>query len=206
MARPRHKRGDDRCEDAALVASACAGDDQAFAVLFRRHAPDLIRYAERRCGSAAEADDVVAVTFERAWIRICELHQRNVPFRPWIFRIASNELIDVCRAGGRRRDREARVSQPEVVEANPVEREAMGSEVNGIDLEALRTALTMLHGTHQEVISLRWFGDLDPAEVATALGISKGAVAVRNHRAIAALRTALAGVTEADRTPRGTAR
>lgn len=208
MARWRHKSGDDGRKDAVLVASACAGDDQAFAALFRRHAPDLVRFVERRCGSATEADDVVAVTFERAWIQVCELQRRNVPFRPWIFRLAGNELIDVSRAGGRRREREARVAQPDLVDVNSVESNAVDREVNGVDVDALRTALSTLHDTHQEVISLRWFGDLDPVEVASALGISSGAVAVRTHRALAALRMALvatAEVSEVDPAPRGAA-
>ena len=63
--------------------------------------------------------------------------------------------------------------------------------VEDIPVEDVRIAIDTLSAGHQEVISLRWFADLEPAEIATTLGISKGAVAVRTHRAMAALRVAL---------------
>ncbi|MFK7919185.1 MAG: RNA polymerase sigma factor [Ilumatobacter sp.] len=186
----RASRDAQRCEDAELVASACAGDDHAFAALFRRHAPDLVRFVERRCGSPSTADDVVAATFERAWTQVCDLSRRHVAFRPWVFRLAGNELIDVMRSMDRRRRREERASQADVNISAGSEPDGV-PVVHGIDADTLRAALSTLSATHQEVIALRWFGDLDVQEVAAALDITSGAVAVRAHRATTALRTAL---------------
>ena len=86
-------------DDRRLVAAARAGDHEAFAELFRRHGPDVVRSIQRRTGSAALADDVCATAFERAWGSLGDIADRNVGFRPWVFRVAMNELIDVRRAG-----------------------------------------------------------------------------------------------------------
>ena len=173
-------------DDAVLVASACAGDHSSVAVLFRRHATDLVKFVERRSGSSAVADDVVAVTFEKAWRQACDIHARRIAFRPWIFRLAGNELIDQQRGADRRRRREALVSAGDDRLVDP------GKEAIGLgDDDELRAAISRLSGAHQEVVALRWFADLTPKEVASALGVTTGTAAVRTHRALEALRRAL---------------
>lgn len=57
--------------------------------------------------------------------------------------------------------------------------------------EAQRTMLATLAGLprrQREVLVLRYYGDLSEAEIATALGISTGAVKAHAHRGLAALR------------------
>jgi len=193
--------GSDR-DDAVLVAAACSGDHPSFAALFRRHAPDLVRFVERRSGSPAVADDVVAVTFEKAWTQVCDLDARGIPFRPWIFRLAGNELIDQRRGTDRRRRREVVVSSGEQRLTDS------RAEIDEVDRDDdLRAAISTLSPAHQEVVSLRWFADLTPKEVAAALGVTAGTAAVRSHRALTALRRALddehAGTTTSTSTERG---
>ena len=175
-------------DDAVLVASACDGDHSAFGILFRRHAPDLVRFVERRTGMVGVADDVVAVTFEKAWRQVCDISGRGIAFRPWIFRLAGNELIDQQRGADRRRRREA------VVSAGDRRLVDTGHEPSEADRDdELRAAISELSAAHQEVVALRWFADLTPKEVATALGVTTGTAAVRTHRALAALRRSFTG-------------
>lgn len=190
--RRRNAATDGDQDDHDLVASACAGDDESFAELFRRHGADVVRSIERRTGSAALADDVTAAAFERAWRSLSDVRDRGVSFRPWLFRIAINELIDVQRAGARRTRREERHGFDPATGGVHLDPHAVADVgVAGIPPDDLRAAIATLSAGHQEVVTLRWFADFEPAEIATALGISKGAVAVRTHRAIAALRQAL---------------
>lgn len=171
--------------DDDLVDAAADGDDDAFATLFRRHGGDVLRTVERRCGSAALAEDVVAAAFEKAWRSLADLRDRRIAFRPWVFRLAINELIDVQRSTGRRADRELRV-----VSHEPSSGE-VDTEASGDDLESVRRAMEMLSEPYQEVLTMRYVAELTPAEIASALGIAKGTVAVRTHRATAALKRAL---------------
>ena len=50
-------------DDATLVVRAARGDDQAFAVLYRRHARYVAGIAYRILGADGEVDDVVQETF-----------------------------------------------------------------------------------------------------------------------------------------------
>ena len=51
--------------DAALVATARAGDRDAFRVLVERHSHSLFRLAYRMTGHEQDAEDVVQETFLR---------------------------------------------------------------------------------------------------------------------------------------------
>jgi RNA polymerase sigma-70 factor (ECF subfamily) len=103
-----------------------------------------------------------------------------------------NELIDVQRSSSRRSRREERHGH-DAVASSTVDHPESSVEVvvEGIPVDDLRAAVTTLSTAHQEVITLRWFAEFEPAEIAAALGISTGAVAVRTHRAMTALRAAL---------------
>ena len=173
--------------DDELVAAAADGDDDAFATLFRRHAGDVLRTIERRCGSPALAEDVTAAAFEKAWRSLDDIRRRRIGFRPWVFRLAINGLIDAQRASGRRERREQLIAaDPAVALRDP--------DPDG--LEPVRWALATLSEPYQEVLTMRYIAELTPAEIASALGVAKGTVAVRTHRATAALRRALESVAE----------
>ncbi len=175
-----------------LVTRALENDQHAFALLFRRHAPDVHAFAQRRSRSADIADDVVATTFEKAWRSLARLGADDGDrFRPWVFRIAANELASHFRSQGRRTRREqlaaVRDGQGEAGPAGGQPDPDVPADDGSVVLEALAT----LPDRHQEVISLRYLADLSPAETARALGIEKSHVAVRLHRAMTALRAAI---------------
>lgn len=60
-----------------------------------------------------------------------------------------------------------------------------------IEHERVLSVLAMLPGRQREVLILRYYGQLSEAEIADALGISKGAVKSHNSRGLHGLRTAM---------------
>ena len=60
-----------------------------------------------------------------------------------------------------------------------------------LDIEKLTAATKKLTPAQQEVISLRFAGDMPIAQVAKVMGKSEGAVKALQHSAIVALRKAL---------------
>lgn len=182
-----------------LVARALDGDTTAFGALFRRHGPGVHAFAQRRTRSVHTADDIVSAAFEKGWYGLDRLGASGGGrFRPWIFRIAANEMASMMRSNSRRRDREHLAAvrgdlTTEVPRAagddDSTLSDLLGSRRVGSSgsTEDVLDALTRLSERHQEVITLRYLADLTPAETAVALGVTRGNVAVLLHRATRAL-------------------
>lgn len=78
-------------DDATLVAQALAGNDRAFAALYRRHARYVAGVVYRLLGSDAELEDVVQEAFVDASRALASL-QEPAGFRAWLARIAINRV------------------------------------------------------------------------------------------------------------------
>jgi DNA-directed RNA polymerase specialized sigma24 family protein len=74
--------------DGFIIARSCAEPEQ-FALLFRRHASDLGRYAARRLGPGP-AEDIVAETFLAAFRHRDRYDVTRSDARPWLYGIAGN--------------------------------------------------------------------------------------------------------------------
>jgi RNA polymerase sigma-70 factor (sigma-E family) len=72
-----------------------------------------------------------------------------------------------------------------------------------LERSAVVAALRKLPGRQREAIVLRYYADLSEAEVAAAMGISRGAVKSHTARGMAALRAELGQETQADRAAAG---
>jgi RNA polymerase sigma-70 factor (ECF subfamily) len=73
-------------DDATLVAQAIAGNERAFATLYRRHARYVAGVVYRLMGSDSELEDVVQEGFVDA-SRALETLNDPAGFRPWLARI-----------------------------------------------------------------------------------------------------------------------
>ncbi|MBV1894587.1 MAG: sigma-70 family RNA polymerase sigma factor [Ilumatobacteraceae bacterium] len=153
-------------------------------------------FAQRRTRSADIADDVTAMAFEKAWRSLDSLGTGNGDrFRPWVFRIAANEMASMMRSRSRRRNREHLAASRGEIPADGALSvsgvDELGMIEETIDGEGLLLALNDLPERYHDVISLRYLADLTPAETAAAMGVSRGNVAVLLHRAIGELRDQL---------------
>lgn len=87
-------------DEADLVLRVGEGDVAAYRELVRRHAPKLLRFAERLLRDASEAEDVVQETFLRLWQRAGE-YSPAARVTTWLHRIAHNLAVDRLRVRGR---------------------------------------------------------------------------------------------------------
>ena len=176
-------------DDERELIQRAATDPDAFAELYRRHVDGIHRFALRRSGTREVAEDVTAVTFERALARIAGFRPGPNGIRPWLYRIAANELADRHRRTARRR-------------GDPTQRAAdrSGDRVDhgdfdrvddGIEAAAVREAMDRLSSRYQEALTLRYLADLEPAEAAAVMGIPRPLLSVVLNRATNALRAAV---------------
>ncbi len=186
-------------DEAALVEQART-DRAAFGELYRRHVGAVHGYAYRLTGSATQAEDLTSLAFERALRFLPTYRWQPGGIRPWLMRIVANEANGWFR-------QQARQQRPATQRAMRVlsddgsagsAEDVLGLD-SGADQVALRAALASLPDHAREVIGLRYLAGLDADDAAVALGCTKAALAVRLHRALGALRRALAAVSEEDR-------
>lgn len=79
-----------------LVEQAQAGSRQAFAALVDAYWPRIFRWLHGMTGHTHSAEDLTQEVFLKAWSSLSSFQGTN-GFRAWLFRIASNALIDTRR-------------------------------------------------------------------------------------------------------------
>lgn len=171
--------------DAADLADvrAARADLAAFAPLYDRYHDAVYGYCLRRLGSREGAGDATSQTFTRAMTAIARFHGGS--FRAWLFAIARNVVIDAVR---RYRPVLPLDGAGDLPDRDPSpEQQAVASDQR----RQLADALARLTAEQRDVVELRMAGLTGP-EIATALGLSLGAVKSLQFRAYGRLRTLLA--------------
>jgi RNA polymerase sigma-70 factor (ECF subfamily) len=170
--------------EAALIERA-KRDRAAFAVLYRRHYQAMARYLLRRTGDQHAAEDLVADVFLTALRHLPGYRPRGIPFRYWLYRIASN----TANRWVRRRRRRAQEALPGDVPAPGGNNGA--DRPDTVDREWAQRAMLSLSPKHQAVISLHYLEEMSVEDTAAVLGCRVGTVKSRLSRARAALRERL---------------
>lgn len=165
------------------MRNAARGDERAAGLLFDHYYPRVYRYARSRLGSDAQAEDVASETFARVLRGIGNFRWKGAGFEPWLFRIASNLVVDAHRAGRRER---TGVEAPE--EPAPVEHTPEGLALRKEDVTAVRSMLEKLPPDQREVLVLRFAAELDTAEVGKVMDRKANAVRQLQFRALESLR------------------
>jgi RNA polymerase sigma-70 factor (sigma-E family) len=165
------------------IAGEDRGDAAASAVtdLFREHHLELVRLALVMTGDLATAEDVVQDAFER-------LHRGWYGLRRPSSSLAyvRASVLNGCRSA-HRRAAVARKHAPQLAE--PAWRG--GPDAAADERGALAGALRRLPRRQREVLVLRYYLDLDVAEIAGTLRITPSSVRATNTRGLAALARAL---------------
>jgi RNA polymerase sigma-70 factor (ECF subfamily) len=173
--------------DSAMDRYAC-GDEAAFVDLYDELAPRLHGFALRWSRSRSAAEDTVQQTF----LQIHAARHRFVrggAVLPWAYAIARRLLIDLGRRRVREELRAHDVRDPEEPSTAPSPEEALHRRRE--EGEAQRD-LALLPSAWREAFELVKLEGLSVAETAEVLGITRGMVKIRAHRATAALRAAMA--------------
>ncbi len=196
-------------DDDALLLRLRAGDRNAFAVLVRRHAGALLRFARTFVRNESLAEEVVQDTWVAALVGLDGFEGRS-SLRTWLFRILANRARTQILRDGRtvpfsaltgpdegdepaidpdRFDRSGAWEDPPGTwsEENP-ERLVQSVETRA----AIDAAIAELPEAQRAVITLRDIEGLDTDEICNLLAITVTNQRVLLHRARARVRGALA--------------
>jgi RNA polymerase sigma-70 factor, ECF subfamily len=170
-----------RPEEAELVQKARRGDKKAIAELYHRYVHVIYRYVYARVRDAVVAEDLTAQVFLKALEGLSSYEPTGTPFVAWLYRIAYARTVDHWRRQGRRQQVPLTEDLPSNAPGAAELTEAEAEWITAIDL------LAQLTDDQQEVIILRFIGEMSLAETATILSKTVGAVKATQHRALASL-------------------
>jgi RNA polymerase sigma-70 factor (ECF subfamily) len=176
---------DDVVVERALIDRART-DRAAFAALYRLHVRTVYGFAYRRCGSKDVAEEATSATFERALRSFDQYQWRSGGLRPWLLRIASNEVAEIYRSDARADGRRGQMALRDLA-GDPIEADISGG-IERVDLAAMHAALDRLPERYRAVISLRYLANLSPDDAAAEMGCTNAVLAVTLYRALGALR------------------
>jgi RNA polymerase sigma-70 factor (ECF subfamily) len=160
-----------------------------FEAWFHDHRSVVYRYVRFRVATREAAEDVTSEVFMKALRSIHRYDPGLASPRTWLLRIARNAVTDHLRALRRRGSLHVSLDHvPDLVADVPTQEERVVREER---LQRLLNGSRLLRRADQEILALRFASGFDNAEIAEHLGISNNAVAVRLHRALKRLKSAV---------------
>src|SRR4051794_17544286 len=82
--------------DERLAHRAAAGDERAFAAIYRRYQEDIYRFCLGIVGNGPDAQEALQNTMVQA-LRSLPGEERKIRLKPWLYRVARNEAINIIR-------------------------------------------------------------------------------------------------------------
>ena len=160
------------------LARAQAGDEAAFAHLFRDVQPGLLRYLRV---IAPEAEDVAGDTWLQVAAGLAGFRGGEQAFRAWLYTIARHRAADAGRSRARRPAVPLELSEAAEQLASP---DAAEAALEAVSARAVVALIATLPREQAEIIMLRVVAGLEATEVARIVGKSPGAVRVAAHRGL----------------------
>jgi RNA polymerase sigma factor (sigma-70 family) len=149
-----------------LARRAAQGDRDAFATIFGRFQQDLYRYCVAILGDPQDAQDALQNTMVKALVALPG-EQREIDLKPWLYRIAHNESIEL-----RRRERP---SEPLDEESAPIGRTLEQRAACRERLRDLLADLDQLPERQRGALVMRELAGLDFEQIGAALDSSAAA-------------------------------
>jgi RNA polymerase sigma-70 factor (ECF subfamily) len=166
----------------------------AFGELYDLYYLKILNYTVRRVDDVAAAEDITTATFMKALDRLHTFEWRGVPFSAWLYRIASNEIINHFR------DRHIKyASLDELIDEYGFE-PASDTDIEASIIEAqeelarhqqfisVQKIIVTLPAKYQETLALRYFEKKTIQEISTIMNKRPGTIKSILSRGIKKLR------------------
>ncbi len=158
-------------------------DAQTLAGLYEELYDRIARYVTARTGHRDLGEDLAGEVFLRAVESIDSFRERGAPIEAWLFRIAHNLVVDHYRRSARR---------PTVVLDEAMGLAGAADTAREVEqrlaMERVTKMMQQLNPAQQEVISLRFSGELSAEEAGAVMGRTPGAIRELQRTALKALR------------------
>ncbi|MDX9971103.1 MAG: RNA polymerase sigma factor [Candidatus Gracilibacteria bacterium] len=168
---------------------------EVFEKIYNAYFEIIFRFLLKRSMSSEIAYDILADTFEKAFLNFDKFKWQGYSVKVWLFRIAINRLKNY------RRSKLNKEIRP--LSEVPEGMEGMYTDVkdelkfldealfNDNELSKLSDAIETLSPRHKEIVSLYYFSDMSQKEISLSINKSESAVKASMHRAMENLRSIL---------------
>jgi RNA polymerase sigma-70 factor, ECF subfamily len=168
--------------DERLVVEAAQADLSKFEVLYELHFDRVYFFIISRVHDRTIAEDLTSEVFHKALANLPNYQWRGTPFSAWLFRIASNEIVDYFK----RSDREQQVDELEHPLAQP---DFSSTDVDFIERHVHFFRLVeQLPEIQRRVVCERFVDERSIREIARRLSKTEGAIKQLQFRALRTLR------------------
>jgi RNA polymerase sigma-70 factor (ECF subfamily) len=158
---------------AFLITCVRKRDQLAFSMLYEQFEPPIRKYLTHLVGDRESIPDLIQDTFAKVWVGLPKIpDERDIQFRPWLYRIATNVANDYFR------------QRPKTHLSSLQAGEEQGEDIPGTEifeervceLECIKQALQGLSKRSRECILMSYVEGYTQRQIARHLGISEGAV------------------------------
>jgi RNA polymerase sigma-70 factor (ECF subfamily) len=154
---------------------------QRIAAVVRDYQQPLLRYTSRLLRNATLAEDVVQTVFIKLCRNWSPRQEAGGDLKPWLFRVAHNEAVDLIRSEARRN----RLHTCGAAEAEILHGGIHTDAVNDDDRHALVLGcLDALDPSERQVILLRLQQNMSYDEIAATVNRPRGTVGALLHTAV----------------------
>jgi RNA polymerase sigma-70 factor (ECF subfamily) len=179
------------------VARVRAGETDAWGQLYEELAPSVFRLCRRVLPTREDAEDATTEIFLKVRLRL-DQYDSSRPFRPWLYKLASNHCWDELRKRRVRGETQAgdldalqADSSGNTQQAQQAQQGPLASLLAQQSRKDIRGAVAKLGDRDRLAIAMRYFAELSYQEIADVLGMNASAVGVLLLRARRRLRQTL---------------
>ena len=178
--------------DEQLMADIQTGDEDALAILYRRHTGLLRTVAGRVLQNEHDADDLMQEIFIELWNRAASYDVAKGKALGWMVTLARRRAIDKVRrrqayARAEERLRLEKENEPQMDRGHQIEDEANASDRAAVFKKLMAT----LPPAQQEALHLAFYCGLSQREIAAKTGIPLGTIKTRLELAVRKMRASI---------------
>jgi RNA polymerase sigma-70 factor (ECF subfamily) len=152
-------------------------DRQQFRPLYQRYHEGIFRFVYKRVADQSLTADITSQVFLKAMQKLDGYKFKGVPFSAWLYRIASNEVVQHYRD----------VKKNRVVCINDSQLDELAEEMEYNDSrhqlkDKMVECLNVLKEDELQLIELRFFEKLPYREIAEIMGLTESNAKVKTYR------------------------
>ena len=173
-----YHRSEQQIKHEQLEIKAAQRNPQRFNVLYERYYEQIFLFIFKRVGTEEEAADVCSQVFLKVMLNLSKYQFRGLPFSSWLYRIASNEVMQFFRTN--KKERQVSMESAGIT----LFMEEVESADNEESINKMTQAFEHLKAEELHLLELRYFEKMPFRQVAEILNITENNAKVRMFRVL----------------------